>query len=84
MLGICGGDDWAYGVRNELQAKESVKSALPARICAASRRGEYTIVRDQKGHQIAVPRGRELNRYTVRGMAEDAEVPWQEFQKEVS
>jgi predicted RNA binding protein YcfA (HicA-like mRNA interferase family) len=46
--------------------------------------GEHTIVRDQKGHQIAVPRSRELNRYTVRGMAQDAEVSWDEFQKEVS
>jgi hypothetical protein len=31
-----------------------------------------------------MPRHAELNRHTVRGMAEDAEVPWDEFQKEVS
>jgi predicted RNA binding protein YcfA (HicA-like mRNA interferase family) len=46
--------------------------------------GEHTIVRDSAGRQIAVPRHSELNRRTVRGMAQDAEVPWEEFRKEVS
>ena len=46
--------------------------------------GEHTILRDPLGRQIAVPRHHELNRNTVRGMAQDAEVPWNEFRKDVS
>jgi hypothetical protein len=41
-------------------------------------------LRDDAGRQIAVPRHTELNRHTVHGMAQDAEVPWDEFHKEVS
>lgn len=45
----------------------------------------HTIVRrDEDGVQIAVPRHRELNRGTVRGMAADAKVDWETFRKEIS
>lgn len=46
--------------------------------------GKHTIIRRDDGTQIAVPRGRKLNRYTVRGMATDAGVDWARFQREVS
>ena len=45
--------------------------------------GRHTIIRRNDGTQIAVPRGRKLNRYTVRGMAIDAGVDWAQFQREV-
>jgi len=45
----------------------------------------HTIVRrDSDGVQIAVPRHREIKRGTVRGMAMDANVDWEQFQREVS
>jgi len=45
----------------------------------------HTIMRrEEDGVQIAVPRHRELQRGTVRGMANDAKVDWDEFRKEVS
>jgi predicted RNA binding protein YcfA (HicA-like mRNA interferase family) len=45
----------------------------------------HTILRrDSDGIQIAVPRHRELKRGTVRGMANDAGVEWDEFRREVS
>lgn len=47
--------------------------------------GRHTIVkRGSDGVQIAVPRHRELARGTVRGMAEDAGVEWEQFRKEIS
>jgi predicted RNA binding protein YcfA (HicA-like mRNA interferase family) len=46
--------------------------------------GNHTIVRDAAGRQISVPRHKELKRNTVRGMADDAAVPWPEFRKDVS
>lgn len=46
--------------------------------------GKHTIVKRSDGAQIAVPRGRKLNRYTVRGMSADAGVDWERFQREVS
>jgi predicted RNA binding protein YcfA (HicA-like mRNA interferase family) len=45
----------------------------------------HTIVRrDSDGVQIAVPRHREIKRGTVRGMAMDAKVDWEQFRQEVS
>jgi predicted RNA binding protein YcfA (HicA-like mRNA interferase family) len=45
----------------------------------------HTILRrDSDGVQIAVPRHRELQRGTVKGMAQDAKVDWQQFRGEVS
>jgi predicted RNA binding protein YcfA (HicA-like mRNA interferase family) len=47
--------------------------------------GSHTIMRrNSDGVQIAVPRHRELQRGTVRGMAEDAGVAWDKFQKEIA
>jgi hypothetical protein len=34
--------------------------------------------------QIAVPRHREIKRGTVRGMAMDAKIDWEQFRQEVS
>jgi predicted RNA binding protein YcfA (HicA-like mRNA interferase family) len=45
----------------------------------------HTILRrDSDGVQIAVPRHRELKRGTVRGMAMDAKVEWEQFRQDVS
>jgi predicted RNA binding protein YcfA (HicA-like mRNA interferase family) len=45
----------------------------------------HTILRrESDGVQIAVPRHRELARGTIRGMANDAKVEWDEFHKAVS
>jgi predicted RNA binding protein YcfA (HicA-like mRNA interferase family) len=45
----------------------------------------HTILRrDSDGVQIAIPRHRELNRGTVRGMAVDAKADWEKFQQEIS
>ena len=45
----------------------------------------HTILRrDADGVQIAIPRHRELQRGTVRGMAVDAKVDWEQFRREVS
>ena len=45
----------------------------------------HTILRRElDGVQIAVPRHRELKRNTVRGMANDAKLDWDEFHKEIS
>jgi predicted RNA binding protein YcfA (HicA-like mRNA interferase family) len=64
--------------------RKKVLRALHRRGFVVLREGaEHTILRDHKGRQISVPRNRELNRYTVRGMAQDAEVSWEEFQKDV-
>ncbi len=47
--------------------------------------GNHTILRrDADGVQIAIPRHRELQRGTVRGMAMDAKVEWDEFREEIS
>jgi len=45
----------------------------------------HTIVRrETDGVQIAVPRHGEIRRGTVRGMASDAKVEWEQFRREVS
>jgi predicted RNA binding protein YcfA (HicA-like mRNA interferase family) len=45
----------------------------------------HTILRrNADGVQIAVPRHRELKRGTVRGMAMDAKVEWEQFCRDVS
>jgi len=47
--------------------------------------GSHTIVsRDADGVRIAVPRHKELQRGTVRGMADDAGANWDQFRKDVS
>ncbi|MFM9959199.1 MAG: type II toxin-antitoxin system HicA family toxin [Phycisphaerales bacterium] len=46
--------------------------------------GPHSIYRGANGVPIAVPRHRELNRYTVKAIAEDAGAEWNEFRKEVS
>jgi predicted RNA binding protein YcfA (HicA-like mRNA interferase family) len=46
--------------------------------------GHTILRRESDGCQIAVPRHRELKRGTVRGMAADANVDWEIFQKEIS
>ncbi|HVX83495.1 MAG TPA: type II toxin-antitoxin system HicA family toxin [Phycisphaerae bacterium] len=63
-----------------------VLRALMARGFYVLREGSnHTIVRrDSDGAQIAIPRHRELKRGTVRGMAADAKVDWEEFRREVS
>lgn len=45
--------------------------------------GRHTIVRSPSGQTIAIPRHRELNRLTVRGIAEDAGVDWNAFRKDI-
>jgi predicted RNA binding protein YcfA (HicA-like mRNA interferase family) len=65
--------------------RRKVMKALVARGFIVLREGgNHTIVRRSDGAQIAVPRGRSLKRYTVRGMAMDAGVDWNEFKRDVS
>jgi predicted RNA binding protein YcfA (HicA-like mRNA interferase family) len=44
----------------------------------------HTIVRGEDGTEIAIPRHRELKRGTVRGIAEDAVLDWEQFRTEIS
>jgi predicted RNA binding protein YcfA (HicA-like mRNA interferase family) len=46
--------------------------------------GKHTIVQGEDGTEIAIPRHRELRRGTVRGIAEDANVDWEQFKTEIS
>lgn len=46
--------------------------------------GRHTIVRGPNGQTIAIPRHRELNRFTVKGIAEDSGAEWAKFKKELS
>jgi len=46
--------------------------------------GRHTIVRGPDGTEIAIPRHRELARGTVRGIAEDAGLEWEQFRTEIS
>ena len=46
--------------------------------------GRHPMVQRGEGPPIAIPRHRELNRFTVKGIAEDAGADWDEFRKEVS
>lgn len=46
--------------------------------------GRHTVMRGLDGVQIVIPRHRELNRFTVRGIAEDADVDWDEFRKDIA
>ena len=65
--------------------RRRVLKALKARGFAVAREGRrHTIVRGADGTEIAVPRHQELKRGTVRGIAEDANVDWDEFKVEIS
>lgn len=46
--------------------------------------GNHTIYRAPSGVEIVVPRHPQLDRWTVRGMAKDADIEWEEFRKDVS
>ena len=46
--------------------------------------GRHTIVRSEDGNVIGIPRHRELRRGSVRGIAEDAGVDWNDFQADIS
>ena len=46
--------------------------------------GRHTIIKGEDGTEIAVPRHRELKRGTVRGIAEDAGLEWEQFRTEIS
>lgn len=45
---------------------------------------KHTIVQGEDGTEIAIPRHRELQRGTVRGIAEDAKLDWEKFRTELS
>lgn len=65
--------------------RRKVPKALAARGFAIMREGgRHTVVRGPNGEVIAIPRHRELNRFTVKGIAEDAGTEWNTFKKEVS
>ena len=65
--------------------RRKVMKALRARGFEVEREGSrHTIVKRSDGVKIAVPRHSALNRLTVRGMADDAGAPWEEFRREVS
>ena len=45
----------------------------------------HTIIRRERdGFQMVVPRHSELKRGTVRGMATDAQINWDEFKRDIS
>ena len=46
--------------------------------------GRHTIVKGPDGSEIAIPRHKELKRGTVRGIAEDANVDWEQFKANIS
>ena len=46
--------------------------------------GRHTIIGREDGTEIAVPRHKELQRGTVRSIAEDAGLDWREFRTEIS
>ena len=46
--------------------------------------GRHTIVQGEDGTEIAIPRHKDLQRGTVRGIAEDANVDWKQFKMEIS
>jgi len=46
--------------------------------------GRHTIVRGSDGTEIAIPRHKELARGTVRSIAEDAAVDWEQFRADIS
>lgn len=65
--------------------RKKVLRALAKRGFVVIREGAgHTIVRDASGRQIAVPRHPELHRLTVKGMAEDAGVSWNQFRSDIS
>ncbi len=66
-------------------SRRKVLQALRDRGFVAVREGRrHTIVRSQSGTEIAIPRHRELKRGTVRGIAEDADMDWEEFREQIS
>lgn len=46
--------------------------------------GGHTMIINDAGVSVAVPRKVELNRLTVRGIATDAGEDWRTFEKEIS
>lgn len=65
--------------------RRKVMKALRSRGFEIDREGSrHTIVKRADGTQIAVPQHKELNRLTVRGMADDAGVDWESFKRELS
>ncbi len=66
-------------------ARRKVMKALRSRGFEVVRDGKrHTIVRGEDGMEIAIPRHTELKRGTVRGIAEDANVDWNEFKADIS
>jgi len=66
-------------------ARRKVIKALQSRGFAILREGgRHTVVRSPDGRELVIPRHRELKRGTVRGIAEDAGVDWDEFKADVS
>ena len=66
-------------------SRRKVPKTLKARGFVVAREGKrHTIVRGPDGTEIAVPRHKELQRGTVRGIAEDANVSWDEFKADIS
>jgi predicted RNA binding protein YcfA (HicA-like mRNA interferase family) len=66
-------------------SRRKVLKALKGHGFAVVREGKrHTIVRGSDGTEIAVPRHNELRRGTVRGIAEDANVAWNDFQADIT
>jgi predicted RNA binding protein YcfA (HicA-like mRNA interferase family) len=67
------------------QARKVLHALLSRGFYVLREGANHTILRrDADGAQIAVPRHRELQRGTVRGMAADAKVDWEIFRQDIS
>ena len=66
-------------------SQRKVLKALRGHGFEVTRQGaRHIIVQNDEGVRIAVPRHRQLQRGTVRGIAEDAGADWDSFQREVT
>lgn len=67
------------------QARKVLHALLSRGFYVLREGSNHTILRrDSDGVQIALPRHRELQRGTVRGMAMDAKIDWELFRQDVS
>ena len=66
------------------QRRKVIKALLDRGCIVVREGGRHTIVRTSEGTEIAIPRHKELQRGTVRGIAEDANVSWDEFKADLS
>ena len=66
-------------------SRRKVMKALADRGFVVIREGKrHTIVRSESSTEIVIPRHKELKRGTVRGIAQDADIDWEDLRGEIS